>query len=360
MDPFIAELADDDPTWGRMGEQPMAWLRRSTKERARRIRAFLNPALARLPSDARASIGTRLERQWQAAFFELIVGRVLQELGATVEYEAETESGSRIDWLATFPDGRVGVEATVPLINAVVGTTMRDQQPTLELIERVTPPGWNVIAVAVPATPGDAPRRPIRAVLRRWANELVRMDPPRQVEFIEEELPGGDLHLIYRPVAAQQVIQVYPGGSYMDDSKERIRWAVEGKKAQASGAPWPVLLAVQGSGLGTGPEDFDQALLGSTVDVLDRRRQRTEVRFEPRGVFGERRPEPPSLAGVLAFVDLGPLSGAEPVLYPHPRSPARLPDAFLALERRRYGGSGIEAVQRSGEPVMDRLGLAGR
>jgi hypothetical protein len=336
----------------------MSWIRRSTLEDAVRIRAFLNGAMDRLPEAAHRSIGPRLDSHWQAALFELVVGRTLQELGATLEYETEIESGKHVDWLATFPDGQVGIEATVPLINASAGQILREQEPALALIEDLTPHGWTVVVVAVPAISANASRRPVRAVLERWIDRLADVDPSREAEYREDGLSGGTLHLIFRPVPGDPAIQAEPGGTFFDDSEERIRSAVERKKAQVSGAPWPVLLAVQGSALATDLGDYDQALLGRTVQAVNRDLVTTGVHFEATGVFGESRPEPPTLAGVLAFAEVSPTAASEPVLYPHPRSLVPLPEDILALAQHRFGGQGIEEVAASSMAVMGRLGLA--
>ncbi len=62
----------------------MSWLRRSTLPLADDCREFLNRNLSLLPEDCQKGIFDHLQHKqhYKAGFFELIVGRTLQELGA--------------------------------------------------------------------------------------------------------------------------------------------------------------------------------------------------------------------------------------------------------------------------------------
>jgi hypothetical protein len=51
------------------------------------------------------SLAKKLNQDWQANFFEIVVGRYLQILGADVEPEPLGSNGTRIDFRAAFPDG---------------------------------------------------------------------------------------------------------------------------------------------------------------------------------------------------------------------------------------------------------------
>jgi len=59
-------------------EDVPALLRRSTRERAKRIRKFLNQNLDLLPKSARTSMCQKLHVFWESGLFELIVARTLQ------------------------------------------------------------------------------------------------------------------------------------------------------------------------------------------------------------------------------------------------------------------------------------------
>src|ERR1017187_7496301 len=108
------EPDSDDPSVMRPGESEFEFLSRSTWIRARNIRAFMNDLLSYFPEDHQKKLYTRLEDQWKPTYFEMIVGRTLQLLGADLEYESGASNGKRPDYLATFPDGKVYIEATAP------------------------------------------------------------------------------------------------------------------------------------------------------------------------------------------------------------------------------------------------------
>lgn len=104
-DPCFPEPTTDDPTVGRERETRGAFLRRSTWERARDMRRFYNENLAALPPEAAAKLCRALHRdRTEATHFELVVGRLLQILGAEVEYEAPGKQGRKVDWLAHFQE----------------------------------------------------------------------------------------------------------------------------------------------------------------------------------------------------------------------------------------------------------------
>ncbi len=54
---------------------------------AKACRQFLNQNLSKLPTDAQRVIRSAPRRRWHSTLFELIVARILQELGADVEIE---------------------------------------------------------------------------------------------------------------------------------------------------------------------------------------------------------------------------------------------------------------------------------
>ena len=249
---YFPEPSEPDDTWGGFGEQPVDWFLRSTLPRARSIRASLNANLNRFPRRYALPLSRKMRAAWQSHFFELVVGCWLQELGADVEPEPKGSNDTRIDFLATFADGQVGVEAASKVYNR-------------ELMEQL-------------ARDGSA--------------------------------------------------------SGMDNSELRIRAAVrdKGKWAQAAGISVPALLAVDGGTLASDLEDFDVAVLGSNVEVLDHQMERVGETYVATGEFS-RDPLPP-WAGVLAFLDVGAFGTAEPVLYVSPHFHGHLPNAFLRIERR--------------------------
>ena len=124
---WFAEPLTDDPTYARRGESTTDWLRRSTVARARESRRFLNEHVNALPAAWQPILVRDLETPWRSAFFELIVARTLQVLGASLVVEPEGLSTTRIDFQATFPDGTVSVEAVAPVFDGSLGRTLQDQ-----------------------------------------------------------------------------------------------------------------------------------------------------------------------------------------------------------------------------------------
>src|SRR6266540_46077 len=104
LQPCFAEPNTHDPTPARADESRLAWLARSTWSRAVATRAFYNSNLAALPPEIAQHLCTELRRdRSEAKYFELVVGRFLQILGAErLDYEVPGSEGRRVDWTAQF------------------------------------------------------------------------------------------------------------------------------------------------------------------------------------------------------------------------------------------------------------------
>lgn len=115
---YFPEPSVPDPTWGEDDGRPIDWLLRSTLPRAVSIRDALNKNLRRFEAKHASSLAKKLHDDWKSFWFELVVGRWLQELGAlTVEHEPVGSNDTRIDYCATFADGEVCVEAVSKRMN---------------------------------------------------------------------------------------------------------------------------------------------------------------------------------------------------------------------------------------------------
>src|SRR4051812_28147195 len=84
-----------DDSYANRGEHTLDWLARSTLPRAKECRRFLNDNLALLPEDMQEALHKALRHRWHSAFFELLVARILQELGAALTAEAENSTTGR-------------------------------------------------------------------------------------------------------------------------------------------------------------------------------------------------------------------------------------------------------------------------
>ncbi len=114
---YFPEPEERDDTWGADEENPVEWLRRSTLPRAVSIRGALNENLAHFEERHARSLAKKLRADWKSHYFELLVGRYLQEMGARVEHEPPGTNGTKIDYRATFREGAVSVEAVSKRMN---------------------------------------------------------------------------------------------------------------------------------------------------------------------------------------------------------------------------------------------------
>jgi len=118
MAKWFPEPSTRDDTYARSCEETLYWLKRSTLPLAVDYRDFLNRNLSMLPKSCREGIYNHLrnERHYQDGFFELIVGRTLQEMGASIECEPATISVSTTSSCSprSSPSSRTATEITSP------------------------------------------------------------------------------------------------------------------------------------------------------------------------------------------------------------------------------------------------------
>jgi hypothetical protein len=343
---WLPEPSGTDDTWGRRGEQPLEWLARSTLPRATSIRRFLNENISELPDHAQSDLVNALRHRFKSAFFELVVARSLQRLGARITVEAKQEDGRRPDFLARFPDATVVVEAASPNYNSEAGEEVKNRNPLTDIIEALTPEGWSVQVWQLPRIGQSDSKQPFK---RAVAKMLSVPPPSSDAEELElfEELPSGTIHLRLTPRRPDwPPISLDAPFAVVDDSKEALRKVIRRKRRQVRKADAPVLLAVEGSWLRGSLEIFDQVLYGHTCEVINERREREAPRFVPDGLFTNVSGKTPTYAGVLAFAEVGFRGVADPVLYLHPRFKGHLPEALSILEWRYYEeGAGINSVK---------------
>ena len=133
-DRFPEPEGRDDGYAGRLESTP-SWLTRFTLGLAKECRSFSNRNLSALPEECRRGIGPRLktDQHRRSAFFELVVGRTLQVLGASITCEPENPANcTRIDFMVRFPDDDVGVEATSPWFDRAMGENARTTRRSWE------------------------------------------------------------------------------------------------------------------------------------------------------------------------------------------------------------------------------------
>ena len=365
MPDWFPEPETRDDTYGRPGEGTVSWLARSTVPRAVGYRTFLNRNLSMLPAGCRKDKYhlLRAERHHQDGLFELVVGRTLQELGAEIECEPEgLQSGKRPDFVSSFADGKVYVEAVRPVMDREIGSALGQEVLVTELVEESVPPGWAADIRALPRVGPGEPRRHIKAFLRR---EMALPPPahPEEEVTIEKAFEQGDLKIILFPQARVGLssgtkIALRNAVSFFADDRTPLLKAVRRKYKQLARLDGPALVALNMTSATSGRDDLDRALFGVTVSRWDQHSDEVERYFKANGLFAGGHGDP-TVSGVLAFPNVGILRCADPALWVHPRFRGTLPRALEELEIRRAPTTGPEVSVRNARRVgvLDNLGF---
>lgn len=146
------------------------------------------------------------------------------------------------------------------------------------------------------------------------------------------------------------------GAAYFDNSEQRLRLAYRDsrKRRQAAGASHPAFLAIDRGILAAHVEDFDLALLGSSVQHLGFDRETVGFSFRPW--TGEMLADSAGpWAGVLAFIGPGIFEAHDPILFVSPHFRGNRPLAFIRLRNRRLA---VDDFPARGPRVTDRIRFA--
>jgi hypothetical protein len=328
-------------------ETRFEWLARSKWSRASETRAFYNAALAALPPPSCEQLLRRIKAagQEEQATFEMLVGRFLQLRGGLdLTWEPEGEGGRHVDWRATYPEGALHVEATVPVYNAGAGITLRRQVRFLEYLKKVAPAGWRISPHRLPDLIESAPMRPFKDRVNRLLAQLPRAETVAVGTRIELGRRQYEDRLWISAYRTSQPggLGLHGGAAYFDNSELRIKavWDKQSKRQQGRSVPAPALLAILGGFGGADLEAFENALFGR--DVRSGRPADGCMAIEA---------DPP-WAGVLAFPEMSPARARDPVLFVAPAYTGPLPAAVERLEVRRLGPEGYTAQEARDRDVM--------
>lgn len=356
-EPAVPNTAE--PGWGTL--DILALLGSSTLPAAYRAREFLNRSLDALPPDAASNLGRRLrdDPPFDRVFFELLVGRFLQVLGAEVDHQPAGLDGKNVDWRATFPSGQVVyVEATSPDYNRVARRERAYRAALLAIIDAELPPGWWIAPVRLPRS--GLPQRAFRGAIRAMFASLPdgsgfsRANRLRLEAFTDH----GEIAADFWPgnPTKSKIASAWLGGGY-DDSSLRVELAARNKRDQARAFPGEaVLLAIDAPFDGPDIESFDEALFGHMVVSIDPESLGvTAYRFRPDGALAKQRTA--ECAGVLAFSRVHLFGAGDPILYRHPRFKGSLPDALLVLRQRSLEGRAIRDVPAVRTGIADGIGF---
>ena len=292
-------------------------------------------------------------------FFELIVARTLQVLGASIEVEPGGTDDIRIDFVAGFSDSTVSVEAVALTFNVEVGERVKQRNPLMDIAESLAPPDLWVLVESLPELGPNDSKKPFKRAVERLLADAAEADISSSTEFVEG-LPQGTLRLKVMPkspnMSTGRSIGVEPALTSFDDTEQRIRRAGDRKRRQARESATPTLPAIHATGMSSSYGAFDRALFGRTFTRLGQDLQVVDTGFDADGLFNKGTGTP-TWAGVLAFVRIGLRGGPDPVLYLHPRFEGTLPDALLSLEQRTYDTKteGIETHKPLATRILDKI-----
>lgn len=353
------EPATQDDSWPGWDETAVEWFRRSTTPRARAVREFLNRSLGHFPPKHASSLSKRLKQDWQSHFFEIVVGRYLQVLGAEVEPEPLGSNGTRVDFRATFPDGIVvSVECVSKRFNREAQRTIQRQGKMTSMLDSIGPVGWAIAFEHLPDANSPDEFRPYVEQAQAFYASLP--EPTEDGPRFAFEWTGvhGRMGLEAIPFPKGTMPNhLGPGVSWWDDSILRLKDALidSQKRRQALGAHPPVFLAIDCPFGGPDADDFDQALFGQTIDHrgFDWHAS-VGTSFDPNGLFVTDKDIP--FAGVWAFLGMSMIGAADPVLYLNPYQRWRLPDAIRGHEQRVWT-SRIDTTPATREPIIDAIGF---
>lgn len=291
--------------------------------------------LSELPPSWQPRLCHDLEHRWQTAFFELIVARTLQALGAAeLGVELADETGRKPDFLAAFGNGKMVVEATTPEFLTEHNEHSQRVSELKRMIEDAAPEGWSIAILELPDIGFNESKQEFKRALR----SLLRLPPPdarsEAIEW-EEEISSGLITLKLLPKRISHTAVVGgPAFAAWSDSVARIRRAIKTKRSQVRNAEHPAILAING-GFGATIGDFRRALFGSWSRVVSAHDNSFVDEFAADGVFARRRDGEPTYAGVLAYEEVGFTCPREPVLFLHPRYRSEMPEELQTLETHR-------------------------
>ncbi len=356
---YIPEPDVPDLRMPRWAEKPLDYYRRSTAPEAHKVRKFLNRTLNHFaPKVARAYLG-KLRSDWRSHYFELIVGRYLQVLGAEIVPNAPGSNGTDVDFRATFPDGVVvSVECVSKKYNDDAQHEIDRNQEMAYLLDEVGPHKWaiSIRELPKPTTEGEFQPYVLKAA-EFYATLPSAVDGAPHIPF-EWKGEHGRIALEALPFPrGTKANHMGPAVGWWDNSILRLKNALidSHKRRQARGAFPPVFLAIDCPFNGPDAEDFDQALFG--VETEHRGFDMHETvgySFNPTGMLVSDRDVP--FAGVLAFLGMRLTEAADPVLYLNPYQRWKLPVA-LADHETRVWTSRIDRTPATREPVINTLGF---
>jgi len=353
----------------RRGEDEQAFLARSTGAFAVEMRRFVNGNLRLLPLDVAVPLCKALHgEKFRPSYFELVVARTLQVIGAReLAYELEAQTGSHPDLRATYDDGVLVVDATVPDFDAEIVKDQQGYEPLIDVIENLTPAGWTFFVDSLPCIGPNDSRKGFKDAIKAEFAKIAELQPPDETISslsplaleIRAEHPQGEIQLRLggRPADRERAYGGGPTSLTYGDTDARVEKALRRKRAQLRGGDAPAIVAIAG-GMGESIEDFDIALFGRTFERLDEHRRVVETGLSPAGIWGKLQGGESVLAGVLVFCRWRWTLGDDTVLYVNPRYRGSLPRALEVVQRRELRRGSIASTTARASGIFPLLRAA--
>lgn len=350
----------DDDSFARKDEGWFKWVSRATSDKGKACRAFLNTQISKIPANWQAKLYHDLRsREWDTVLFELIVGRTMQILGASIEVEIPVAgTNKRPDFLARFPDGIITIEATVPSINDTMNQQLTWNEELIEIIETLMPPDWSARVWRLPELgPNDSKQQFKKTITETVAGLVPAHVTDDSIEIHVDFGDIGELSLTLLPQRNEKrAVTVRGVVSGVDNTEQRIQAVIKRKKKQVKKTGTPVILAVRTDAFGD-LEDYDRALFGSTYERVDVTGRTVATGFTSDGLFIKRRREAPTYAGLLAYTAAAIPRVHDPVLYIHQGFKGSLPDALKNFEVRTLKAAGIHLKAARMTKILAELNL---
>jgi hypothetical protein len=272
-------------------EDTLSFLNRSAWPECDQVRAILENFYNSYPGQQRPKFKTRLQKQFNSAFFELFLHELLLRNGCDVLVEPALPDTNAIpDFSARFKDGsEVIVEATVATDlsneekarNARIETLRREIDSKLPSTDFWVSLGQVSDENLVP---------PSKDIIRFIQGKLAILDWESLTEELKKRpyaIPtwtytntaGFEVEISAFPKAAEmrgkpavRTVGAIPGGARWGGSSRALKKAITDKCSKYGRLNIPFIVAVNAiSSWGTGLEDVEDALFGSTTHNNERK-----------------------------------------------------------------------------------------
>lgn len=293
-----------------------------------------------------------MKKDWNDVFFEMVVGRTLQLLEGSISVEEPIEiTGKRPDFISTFADGSITVEATAIKTNMTLTEQVSQNESLVQIVSGLIPPDCSIAIWRLPKLSATDSKRFFKVEVSRLLADAIEQARNTGLEVeVEEDFDTGEFAITLYPRRLSPTGIVTHGMSTgFDDTEYHIPRAFQRKKKQVRKSDLPVILALTTSPMGGGLDDFDRALFGHSFERLGYNFETVEVGFEADGVFAQRRTEPPTYAAALIYPVIGFQNIPDPVLYLNSRFSGDLPAKLMKLRTHylddKVGGVVVREAQ---------------